>query len=314
MRQKQIARIIIFVLVFAFIGGALQVAYSAYTDSTKVDMKKDNKSNIVENKPNKDKREDTEPLRGFSTENLQQSVNIDKETIDISDVTVSQEIESKIKVREGKNASKYINNMKKLVKKLNVPKRHNDEISKLLDQGYSTTDIMIAYEFLYDNYGQIGDLKKILNSRKSGKDFAQIFEEYETESKEFVPRNFESGYLENLLNSGLTSDDIMIADRISQKGFKTFEELIELRREKSWSEIKSDLGIVNTEEKLPRVSITDQQIKKYVKESGLSEEKVIEALVVAAKIGEDDSKAISKAKSGKNKREIMAELLEEEYK
>ncbi|MFZ5986013.1 MAG: hypothetical protein ACOYWZ_02685 [Bacillota bacterium] len=315
MSRKLITKITVFCLVFVLITGIAQAGYMAYTTAVKNEGNAGDKPKTADN--NKvPVKEDREAPRAISLNEMGEPKKPEKKEIDPSKVTLSKDMEDAIKKAKGKDADKHINNCKKLITKLNVPMEYTIEIKKLLDKGHDISDILAAYEFLYDNYGQISELEGLLDKKKSGKGFAQLFKEYAKDNKEFVPRNFEPGYLESLLKSpSMTADDIMIADRISQKGLKTFEELINLKRQgKSWKEIKSDLGIVNTEEKLPRIGVTSAQVRKHMEGSNLTEEQVVEALVLAGKFGKEDTEVIEKAKKGKKKEDILAEILETEYR
>ncbi|EMS69227.1 hypothetical protein [Ruminiclostridium cellobioparum] len=142
-----------------------------------------------------------------------------------------------------------------------------------------------------------------------------MFKDYSTEHKEFIPTSFKPGYLEELMKDPkITIDDIMNADRISQKGLEKFKNIIKAKKEgKTWDEISSKLGLVNTAEKLPRVAISEVQVDKYKKSMGLTEKQVIDALVIAGKLGEDDKTTLNKVKAGNKKDDILAQYYEKKY-
>lgn len=239
-----------------------------------------------------------------------------KKELDISIIQLPIEFESGIKLMDAANADKNLINCKRLILELNVPDLYQNEIGKRIKEKRNVPDILIAYKFLSENYGTVGELEKMLNQKEAGKTFAQLFKEYNETHPEFVPSNFKEGYLEELLKTpGITADDIMIADRISQKGLKTFEELIELRKQgTTWQEINTGFGIINTSEKLPHVSMTSSQVKQQMKQSGLPEKQVVEALVMAGRLDQDSAGVIDKIKAGKQKEDIFAEAYEEKYR
>jgi hypothetical protein len=239
-----------------------------------------------------------------------------RQNIDLSSINISKAIESSIKVLDATNAEKNISNCKRMISELNVSEQYQDEIGKQIKIAKNTPDVLIAYDFLSENYGTVNELKGVLKEKVAGKTFAGIFKEYKETHKEFVPGNFKPGYLEELLKTpGISADDIMIADRISQKGLKTFEELIELKKQgKTWREINTGLGIINTSEKIPHISMTSSQVKSQIERSGLTEKQVIEALSMAGRLDQEDTEIVDKVKAGKSKENIFAEAYEKKYR
>ena len=244
-----------------------------------------------------------------------QEVKIPQEEIDISNVTLNKEVEDMITSLDTTNASKNITNYKKMLVELNVPESFKEEIEHMYSKGYKVPDALIAYEFLYQNYGKIYELEVLIVEKESGKAWNTIFNEYNKNKGEFEPRNFEDGKLEELFRMpGITPDDIVIADRIEQQTGEEFDELIAMRvKGMEWKNINEELEIINTSNELPRVAVTSAQVNKYMTETGLSEEQVIEALVLAQKLGKDGKAVLDKIKAGKTEENIIAECLEEKY-
>lgn len=235
---------------------------------------------------------------------------------DTSRIQVDEEIEKGIRSLSGESADKNIKNYKRALVEFNVDKRFRQEIDKEIKKGYPLPDLLTAYDFLNENYGHIDELGKLLEKREAGASWVEVFEEYNRAHPEFKPRNFEPGYLEKVRKeTGATADDIMIADRVSQQGYRSLEELLTLKKEgRTWAEINAELGIVNTQEKLPRVAVTSGQVKKIIEEKQMTEEQAIAALVIAQKTGTEENEVITKVKEGKKKEEIYMDAYERKYK
>ncbi len=149
------------------------------------------------------------------------------------------------------------------------------------------------YEFLdmYDFLNKISDETKFVN---------QLEEEY-------PDKNFENLFYKVYEITG--------EDYSQYKNMNTFEKLIAKRKKGvSWKEIKAMLGIVNTESKLPRIAVSSGEIKKYMKETGLSENEITEALIMSKKMNVNDKEVIEKFKNGKKSVEILQEHLNKKYK
>ncbi len=252
----------------------------------------------------------------LTVNDLPQSKKQPKKVIDTKGIKISKEIEDYLRTAGGSNAEKNIENYKKLLAEFNVPDKYKNEIEKLFKKGYKVSDVLTAYDFLYGNYGQIDELGMLVDKNEGSKDWSKVFKEYNSSNKEFVPRNFESGYLEKLMNTpGIMADDVMISDRLSQKGIRSFEELISSRKlGRNWKDIKTELGVINTEDKLPRVSVSKSQVEKFVKDNGLEEKTVENTLILAGKLGEDDDLAIKKVKEGCGAEDIYAQFYSKKYR
>lgn len=244
-----------------------------------------------------------------------QQVMLPKKEIDTSMVVLKKEVEDAIISLDVENATKNLNNYKTLLVALDVPVSFQEQIEYMYFNKYKVADVLIAYEYLYHNFGDIDDFEDFLLLKKSGKSWKEIFGAYKNSTQEFIPTNFGVGKLEETLRiPGITPDDVMIADRIAQQAGLGFDELIAMRSKGTeWKIINEGLGILNTSGELPRVAITSAQIKNCIKSTGLNEEKIIEAFVLAEKLGEDGMIVMEKVKLGKDEEDIIAESLDAKY-
>lgn len=190
------------------------------------------------------------------------------------------------------------------------------ELDKLILEGYSPNDVMTGYEYLYHNFGSVADLQAFLKGRSEGKSWRTIFSDYTRNQSEFVPRTFDSQYLEKLMsNPALSADDIMIADKLSFATGKPFEDLMNARLEaKHWRSVTASFGILFSADSLPRVSINEQKMKEFLQTSGLTERQITEAFVTAFKIGKGPEYAVDKMKQGYSIDDLFAEGYEEKYR
>ncbi|PYG87918.1 hypothetical protein LY28_01628 [Ruminiclostridium sufflavum DSM 19573] len=239
----------------------------------------------------------------------------DNQLKDGTDTEISQEILELIKASDPagyeKNKENYIN----LLKNLNVHTIFKNEIERLIKEGCKLPDILTAYSYLNDSYGSIGNLEKLVKAKESGEGWADIFKAYNKSNPGFKPKSFDSKYLEELLNlSGIDEDSIMIADRVSQNAKADFKDVISKKTEGlSWRLIKAQYGIANGQEKSPRLSLTREQLTKYTKQAGLSEEEVVKALTIAQKLGKSADNILKSIKQGLSEEEIYASAYEEKY-
>lgn len=290
-----------------------------------------------------------------SMETNQLSVNKDENTSQnieekINNIKLSKEVEDKIRKSDSKNEKRDINNYKQIIVELNIPDEYRKEIEKLIEK-YEVSNIFIAYEFLHENYGKLYELELLLHENKSGKDFEQIFSEYKNKNKEYVPSDFPTEYLEDLLNNqAISYDDIMIADRLSSinwqlvdsKTLKTtsnsksknkntidaafieelmkldqleiFEKLIDMKKASiSWEEIKIKLGILDIEENLTTITIDSNEISTYLESTNLSKENIIEALVLAKKHGFNKDDVIKNKESKMSESDLLKKHLTKKY-
>jgi|GEM_PF-1447084 hypothetical protein len=312
MMKKKTIKLILIVIAMALV---LQVSYftfaekGQYSDNTDINKPE----NSIQRIYNKTPKDETKAL-GISDVAEINLIKKPQKLIDTSKITLPKEIEDNIKKSDNKNYSKNINNYKKLMSELNVPIEFRNEIDELILKEYKLSDILIAYDFLYDIYGEIKELLWILEKRAKGESFEDIFTDYSKLHLEFAPSDFDNSYLEKLMKTN-SIDDIMIADRISQKGLMKFEDLIALKNSgKSWSTIKKGLNIINMDEVIPRMSLTSGQVKKCMKDTGLKEKQAIDVLILTWKTGKNYSEILDKVKKGKKIQGIYSEIYDEKYK
>lgn len=246
-----------------------------------------------------------------------QAINIKRppeKEVDINQIELSAEIADSIKNSDSKNFDKNIGNYKKVLVQLNVPIEFRNQLEKLMKKGKKVADILPLYHFLYDNFGTIDELEGLIGKLESGESLGDIIRDYNSTHPEFVPTKFEETNLENLMKT-MSIDDIMIADRLSQKGLTKFEDLIAKRQSgKSWKTINAGLGVINTSDQLPRMSMTHSQVNKSMQDNGLNEKDAMDVLILAWKTGKDYSVVSKELMSGKKKEDIGAEAYNEKYK
>lgn len=235
--------------------------------------------------------------------------------VDISKVVVSAEVQNLIKVQEPSEFDKNLNNYKRMIVLLDVHEIFKAEIEKLISEGKKLPDLMIAYTYLNDRYGKLDQVAGLVNEKASGQSWPEIFSQYENENPAFVPTSFDPDYLDSLTKEkSITADDIMIADIVSQNAGIPFADVIKEKASgKPWEDINAVLGIVNGQDSMPRVPVTQEQLKKYVSGDSFNEDRVVETLVTAYKLGLDEKAAIDKAKSGYTSARFFAEALEQKY-
>jgi hypothetical protein len=267
------------------------------------------------------KSKDEAAYLGFSTtekpSSTSDSIKINKpsnKSIDISKVQVSSEIMDIIKKSDSKSYEKNINNYKKLLVEFGVPEDYQKEIHKLIKDGFNIPDIFTAYDFLNENYGEVKDLDKLMKQHQSDTNWNEVFKQYKTEVKPFTPSSFSEENLDKLIRDfGLKADDVMIADRISQKGLAKFEDLIEERKQgKKWKDIKLCLELINLQEDLPRAALSSEEVDKYIGGT-LSQQQVIDALVLAQRLNESEDEVINKVKLGQSQEDIYVEYYKKKY-
>jgi hypothetical protein len=108
-----------------------------------------------------------------------QEVEIPKKEIDISSIILKTEVEDVITSLDAANAAKNINNYRTLLGALDVPEGFRTEIEGMYVNGHKVPDVLIAYEFLYLNYGSIYELEELIAGKESGESWNTIFKEYQ---------------------------------------------------------------------------------------------------------------------------------------
>jgi len=233
---------------------------------------------------------------------------------DSTNTDISQEIQDLIKQSDPDNFERNLSNYKDLLTSFDVHLSLKNEIESLIKDGHNVKDILTTYAFLYDSYGLKDELKKLVNEKESGREWADIFTEYNTENPEFEPRSFESSYLDKLMGiSGISNDDIMIADRVSCKTNVSIDEIIELKAKTSkWKVVNASLGIINSQQHLPYVPITAQMVNKYLS-GDMTEDTVVDALIIANKLNTSSSDIVEMIKAGLSIEQVYAKVYESKY-
>lgn len=292
MNKKIISKI----LMFAFLAGFIvQAGVTAYS------MIGTNSRNISTNTV---KQEDIQENTIVEASKIEEGASTD----------ISLEIQNVIRESDPNNYNRNIQNYKDLLIGLNVHGKHKEDIEELLLSGYRLPDIMIAYEYLYHSYGTMENLKTFILQRSKNMDWKTIFSQYKQNDTPFIPRSYHSDYLEKLMETpGLTSDDIMIADRISYEASKDIDELLNKRMEgNSWRTINAEVNILNSSDIIPRVQVTSEDIQKYSNGS-FTDQQIIEAFVLAEKLKHNSEEIINKMKAGHTEEAIQKEIYEAKY-
>ncbi len=299
MRKVKRTRLIVIILAMVLVVNAGLVGYSMLGGNL-----------LVSDKNSSDNSEKTTVIN----KNTQKPKTADNRLKDEASTEISKEILDLIKAQDPDSYTKNLNNYKQLLELLNVHVKFKNEIERLIKKGKRLPDILIAYSFLNDCYGGMEDVEKLVYKNESGKKWPDIFKEYYKNNPEFVPRDFESDYLERLLDSGTNQDTIMIADRVSQKTKVEIDILISKKQAgESWRLINAEYGIVNGSEKSPHLSVTRTQLTKYTTQTNLSEKEVINALTIATKLGKSADSVLNSVKKGLSKEVIYAMAFEEKY-
>ncbi|QJD85851.1 hypothetical protein [Cohnella herbarum] len=237
------------------------------------------------------------------------------DVINADSIVISKQVLDNIKQSDPGNYERNVTLYKKLLIELNVHDKFKQEIERLVAANHKLPNLLIAYEFLYQSYGQISELEPMVVNKESGEKWSVIFYDYAKSRPVFAPRAFDSSYLEQLMQTpNLTTDDIMIADRVSFTIGKPFEEIISDRLKSiSWKAANAGLGILYSADKLPRVQITAEQLDKYTASRKLTEDQVAQAFVIANKAGKSADSVIEHIKAGYSEEAILAQAYSEKY-
>ncbi len=126
-----------------------------------------------------------------------------------TNIEVSEQIQNIIKQYDSVNYERNINNYKNLLIELDVHSKFKSEMERLLTEGHALPDILTTYEFLYDDYGKMEYMEILVKEKESGMTWSKIFSNYRIYNPEFIPKSFDFGYLESLMETrNLTIDDI----------------------------------------------------------------------------------------------------------
>jgi len=201
---------------------------------------------------------------------------------------ISPETLEAIRKADPANYDKRVHHLQKLLVDLDVHSKFQAEIERLVIEGSPVQHVLIAYTFLYDRYGSVNELERMVAQKAEGTEWRTIFADYDAAHAPFVPRNFDSITLERMMATpGIQADDIMIADRVSHATGKTIDALFAALSEQpiDWKATNAGLDILNSASSLPRVQVAAEQMAKYSETYGLTETEVLEAFVLATKTG-----------------------------
>lgn len=231
-------------------------------------------------------------------------------------IPIAQEVLDKIKLADAANYDRNVAAYKKLLVTLHVLPSLKKEIEKLVMEGYALPEIMIGYEFLYHSFGTVADMRDFVERQAGGETWNNIFIAYDRSHPGFQPRSFDSAYLEKLMNLPyMGTDDIMIADRLSFVSGKRFEDIVgEKQAAAHWNVIAAKSGILFGADELPRVQIKSEHMQQLRAQTGLSEEKITEAFVIAAKTGEKLEDVVFQMDAGDSAEAIFAASYENKYR
>jgi hypothetical protein len=228
-------------------------------------------------------------------------------------IRLSDEVLQAIRLSEPQAYERNSGNYTYFLAEFNVHEEYRAKLDAMLLSGSRLPDVLTAYDYVYRQFGSFADVERLLAARQSGRTWTELFAAYQRDAQPFVPQAFDSDYLEELMNSPeLTADDIMIADQISFKTGTPVAELITAKLEgtdSGWRESCAVAGLLFSGESLPRVTVTGEQLKKHAQAAVMSEEQVVEAFVLANKLGQQGEAVITKLKQGSTE----ASLYEEAY-
>ncbi|MDR6553469.1 hypothetical protein [Paenibacillus qinlingensis] len=228
----------------------------------------------------------------------------------IDQKVIPQDVLNKLQATDSSHFDSNVMKYKQLLADLNVHAKVQQEIERLVMAGHSLSNVLIAFEFLYQKFGKLPELELLVKQKEAGKAWEALFAGYNSGHKAFVPRAFDPDYLEDLMKKpGFTSDDVMMADRVSFASGIDVKDIItsKLESKRNWMDITAELDLLHGTATLPRVQITAQQLSKFVKPGSFTEDKIAEAFVLAQQIGQNPETVVEKMKAGKTEAAIRAE-------
>lgn len=239
-------------------------------------------------------------------------VTMDRSTVEVltlESVSINREMEALL-TASGVSEKTY----KSFLVEYNVHEMYQEQLQLLGADGKSIQDIMIGYAFLEEKVGLLADLEGLI-AMKNQFGWASAFKKYKDAQKPFIPMEFDSAYLDDLLSrASITADDIMLADLAAHQTLMKFEDVIAYRISgECWKDIFAELGIAKSSSQLPRVQVTNEDIAKYSRILGLTEDQILSGFVLAEKLDQSPNEILLKTKSGQTEEEIQAFYLEEKY-
>lgn len=227
-------------------------------------------------------------------------------------IVISENVLTPLQTRYGREP---VNMYEQFLIDFQVHEKHQTVLDQWIVDGVSLTDLLIGYTYLYHQFGQIDHLQSMLVQREQETEWADIFKTYRDEHPLFEPRAFDSELLELWHSTpGMTSDDIMLADLLSFVTATPVEEVwVERTEGKSWKEQAAEAGILYSKDTLPVVPITMEQLEAFTNSTGLNEDQVAQAFVLADKLRVEAEEIIVRMDEGVTEADIYAELLTAAY-
>ncbi|TCK93196.1 hypothetical protein EDC19_1385 [Natranaerovirga hydrolytica] len=194
----------------------------------------------------------------------------------------------------------------------NISESQRDYIKDLIEMGYPLEKIQVGYAFIYDRFGKLEHLKSILEKESQGESWASVFEAYDLTYGIFQPTSFDSDSLDTLMQSHLSSDEIMIIDRIAFASEEAFDVLmIQVMEGTSFEEIIDALELVGHIKLYPRVQVTEEVLNHYQNQYALEDMQIIEAMVIAEKLDLNEKNILESTAQGMTEYEILGYYLQE---
>lgn len=231
---------------------------------------------------------------------------------DLQSVTLTEAVKEALLEQYPEASEQAITMYKQFLIEFDVHPLLQESTDQWLLQGVPLSDMLVAYAYLYHQFGVMEEIEPMLAERSSGKTWADLFTQYQETHAPFVPRAFDPELLERLHDtSGMTSDDIMIADMIAFVTEADVEAIIERKMEsgESWQDITAANGILYGAENLPRVPVRMEQIETFLHSTELTEDQIIEGFVLAYKTGADVESVLQRLDEGSTEETIFAEEL-----
>lgn len=228
---------------------------------------------------------------------------------------VSEEMKQAIRAQDTADAERHIADYQTLLTELNVHETFRQTIQQLvIEQNHPIADVLIAYDYLYHQFGTSADLASLLDQKAQGMSWTVLFQQYDDAQTAFVPRAFEPAQLERLMKAdGIGSDDIMIADRMSLASETSFDDLIHARMEgASWKQLNAQADVLYSADQLPRVQVTADQLDRFTGQ-GLTRQQVVEAFVLARKTDREPKAVIAALRDGATPAAVFAESYQAQY-
>jgi hypothetical protein len=158
-------------------------------------------------------------------------------------------------------------------------------------------------------------VETLLGQKESGTAWETVFQSYRKGRAVFTPRSFDSDYLEQLLATpNFTADDVMIADHVSFVAGISVQDVVTARLQAgSWQEYDAKQGLLFSSTQLPRVQVAQEQLAKYEALTHWTDERIVEAMVLAGKTGLKPDDVVSQLMNGATEEAVYAAGCQAKY-